>query len=740
MDYISPRDYDYIKNKYHDSKKPWDGTRRFIRKDELFSKETGIDADEICKRVMEQDEQLKDFPHPIRKARALEFILENTRISCDFRDRYPAINVSDRPIEKTVVSLWRREVFGEIIPEVEEKRQLFERLGIVTIWADYDHSMPIWERVLSLGFSGLLEECEKARAERKLTEDEDAFFEGIRITYTAIINFLGRLAELAEKTPGSERMAKALRSIQNGAPKTFYEALLLNFLYFFISEHIDGLQVRSLGNFDRIFAPFYEADIARGVSREEIKEDIAYFLMQFVAIGNYWNQPVYLGGENEDGSSLANELSYTFLEVYRKMNTCTPKIQIKITESTPRELVCLALDLIRHGNNSIVFVNDTNMQRALIRAGIPKEEARLCHVTGCYEYQPQDAYLTGMNYFNLLKPLEYALHEGFDPLSKQQTGIKCPPPSSFKSFDEFLLEYERQLLHVIDKTIEVVNGFEDYLAYINPLSMLSATFPSAVAKAKDAIGGGAKYNNTMLSLGGLADVGDSLLMIKKYVYDKKLLTLSELVAILDKNFEGEERLRLTLLRDREKYGNNIDSADAMTLHVANFCIDNIYGRKNSNGRGGKWLCSFHVARFSYRWADKTAACPNGRKHGEELSKNLSPTLGQARSGSTATVLSFTKLDQTKIPANLSLDLAFLPSSVKGDDGLMAMYGLLMTFVKRGGHAAHFNVFDAEMLRDAQAHPDKYADLQIRISGWNVLWNNIDKSEQEGFIRQAEALS
>ena len=143
--------------------------------------------------------------------------------------------------------------------------------------------------------------------------------------------------------------------------------------------------------------------------------------------------------------------------------------------------------------------------------------------------------------------------------------------------------------------------------------------------------------------------------------------------------------------------------------------------------------------MSYVQAPTTLASANGRRRGEELSKNLSASMGQNREGATAAILSATKLDVTTFGYDAPLDLGLLPSAVKGEDGLEAMYGLLMTFCRRGGHAIHINVFDADTLRDAQAHPEKYQDLQIRVCGWNVLWNNIGKAEQDGFIRQAEAL-
>ena len=477
------------------------------------------------------------------------------------------------------------------------------------------------------------------------------------------------------------------------------------------------------------------------MSEEEIRSDLAYFFLQFVAISNYWNQPVYLGGEKADGTTEINELSYLFLDVYDQMSIYTPKIQLKLSDSTPKNIVYKMLDMIRRGNNSLVFVCEKTIREALVRNGATEEEARTCVIKGCYEYGTIGSYGAGMNYLNLLKPLEYTLHEGRDAVTGEAAGLPCPPPSAFDTFDKFLAEYERQLKNVIDLTVEVVNGFEGYLAEMNPLSMLSATFPTCLAQGKDAIAGGSLHNGSELMFGGLADVADSFTMIQKHVYEQKTLTLSELVAMLDRNFEGEgdEIFRQALLRDREKYGNNQARPNEFAKYLISIFQKNLCGRPNNEKRGGTWSFGTHVARQSYVWGDKSLASPNGRKRGDEVSKNASPTLGQAKSGATAAILSVTELDASVLPADFALDLGLLPSAVRGDEGLDAMYGLVKTFQKRGGHAIQINVFDADTLRDAQKNPEKYADLQIRVSGWNVLWNNISKEEQDGFIRQAEAL-
>jgi formate C-acetyltransferase len=267
--------------------------------------------------------------------------------------------------------------------------------------------------------------------------------------------------------------------------------------------------------------------------------------------------------------------------------------------------------------------------------------------------------------------------------------------------------------------------------------MLSATYPSCLEKAKDALQGGSARNGSGIAIGFLATIADSLAMIQKYVYEEKRLTLAELRDILDVNFEGHEELRRMLWSDREKYGNNLDRPDRIAKDVYDYCVASVCGRPNA--RGGKWECGFHIARMCYTQGESTAATPDGRRRGEELSKNLSASMGMNREGATAAILSITKIDATKFSSDACLDLGLLPSATQGPEGLEAMYGLLMTFCNRGGHALHMNVFDAETLRAAQKEPEKYQDLQIRVCGWNVLFNNICKEEQDGFIRQAESL-
>ena len=160
MEYIHDTDYAYITEKYRDLTNRSHTSNRFVRNDALFAESTGLTSDEILEGIRKQDSVLSHLSHPVRKAKAFAYVLEHTRINCDSRDRFPAIHMIDRPLNKTVIAAWNNEVFTKIIPEVNPIRSAMEKNAIATMWTDYDHSVPYWDRILPLGFAGILRERE----------------------------------------------------------------------------------------------------------------------------------------------------------------------------------------------------------------------------------------------------------------------------------------------------------------------------------------------------------------------------------------------------------------------------------------------------------------------------------------------------------------------------------------------------------------------------------------------------
>jgi formate C-acetyltransferase len=448
--------------------------------------------------------------------------------------------------------------------------------------------------------------------------------------------------------------------------------------------------------------------------------------------------PFYFGGTNADGSSAINELSYWILEEYNDMNILDPKLHIKVSENTPQDFIDYALNMIRSGRNSIVFVGEPCIIRTMTKHGYSLQEARTADIKGCYEYCVRGGCVeTAPFTLNVVKILGLALHNGIEVLSGKRQGPETGDVSQFTSFRQFYRAFMRQLFYQLDRNLKYALRLEEHLDECTPAPMISGTFESSLRRAVDGYARGAKYNNTNVWICGTATTADSLAMIKRWCFDRKKFTLPALVEMLDRDFEGDEIIRQQLLNDPEKYGNNQTLPDRLAVHFASAVAKRINGKPNS--RGGIITVALHASNRFFQWADCCEATADGRKRGDELSKNMSAGQGNAISGATSLVASVLKFDSSLFMADLPVDIMLHPSEVKGDAGLAAMRSLLMTYIKNYGHAMHFNVMDASILRDAQKNPEKYRDLQVRICGWNVYWNSISKREQDAYIRQAEKL-
>jgi formate C-acetyltransferase len=228
---------------------------------------------------------------------------------------------------------------------------------------------------------------------------------------------------------------------------------------------------------------------------------------------------------------------------------------------------------------------------------------------------------------------------------------------------------------------------------------------------------------------------DALLAIKEIVYERREMTLSELCDVMDGNWNGHDTLRLRMLRSPRKWGNNNSEANALGAEAIDRFAAQINGKPNA--RGGIFLASGHCARQYIELGEMTGATPDGRRKGDEISKNLSPTMGADTEGATALVQTLAASSATILPGDYPLDMMLHPSVCIGDKGLNAMRALVEVFHANGGSVIQFTVFSAEELRAAQKHPERYENLQVRVCGWNVRWNDLSRKEQDAYIRRAE---
>lgn len=735
-------DREFIENKYHKTDEPFDPYQRRAYHGYEFDKGTGLEDDEIREGLKKLREEIKSLPNPIVKAYAVKYVLENTKIDINEHDWFVGFWSLNRLADNITTDIWYKEIFEEVLPDVAEKMNAMNESGAVGIWPDFDHVVPDWNSLLELGLTGIINRAEKYKKmhESTLDSETEAFFDGIIIEYKAVIDVVDRLYRYAvtKKHDKAEKIAQCLKSIRDGAPKNIYEAMQLMYIYFIVSECFDSYQVRSLGNgLDSSLYSFYENDIKNGTfSKEEIREYFRYFLMQWSAIGNYWGQPFYLGGTDKNGDTKYNELSYLILDVYDRLDIYNPKIQIKINENTPDKLLFKAFDMLRRGHSSIVCCCEPAMIKAVMSYGATFDEAREMDIRGCYEtgvYANEVS--TGTGYVNALKAVEYVFTKGFEKNINDKIGLCTGNLSEFKNFEDFYKAVLKQWENLIEMSIDASNKYEKYLGYINPSNLYSGTISGALEKGVDAYQSGVKFNNSALLNCGFASLVDSVMAVKEFVYDSKSITLDELADALENNWEGYEDIHNKILKSSHKYGNNDYETDVYTEAMATYYALKVNNRPNA--RGGVYKAIMHSAMQFVWQGEKTGATPDGRYSGDEISKNASPSVGMDKNGVTALINSVLKTKPCNYPESHCVDVMLHPTVTAGDEGLRIMKGILFTYMKNGGQSIQFNVFNCDKLRDAQKKPKKYKNLQVRVCGWNVLWNNLSKKEQNAYIKRAE---
>lgn len=733
-----------IENKYHKTNEEFDGFQRMAYHGYDYDEATGLTDEEIDLALCEISKASGNKPHTAVKAQMVAYVLDHTRIDINENDYFIGLYSWGRLIDKYTVNPWYREVEKKADKRNSAtKRSELAATGTAWIGLDFDHTVPDWESMTRLGFRGMLKRADDAYEKLKkatgLTEKQEIFYCAVRTEYEAILRFIARLYEysLTKKFAKAETISASLKNLYEGAPKNTYDVLQMIYIYFMISESVEHYQVRSLGyGLDATLYPFFKRDIESNTfTKEEIARFTAYFLMQFYAMGNYWGQPFYLAGTNVDGSTKVNELSYLILDVYNSLGIYNPKIQIKISKYTLRDFVNKALDMIKSGSTSIVFCNEDIITKSLMRNGADYESAVDSVIKDCYEYTTKaDCIGISFNTFNALKPVSLVFNNGADKRTGIEIGIKTGDVTKFTSFKEFYAAYLAQFRHILETGTKQIDELEQYISEVNPMILYSATVPKCVKTLTDANDSGIK-NVTDVLLNGLASAADALMAVYELVFETKQTTLDELKKALDNNWEGYENLRLKALSCKHKYGVGDKTADYYANSVHQFFSSHFAGKRNCHG--GNYEYELHSARAFIEMGKLTEATPDGRRAGDETSKNASPTPGADKNGVTALINSVTEMDLSLADSGACLDIMLHPTAVCGDGGADILYGVLNTYMSKGGASVHFNIFNSDVLRDAQKHPEKYKNLQVRVCGWNVLWNNMSKAEQEAYIKRAE---
>lgn len=664
----------------------------------------------------------------VQKAKRIAYLLKNVQI-----DICPAEIFADKINHGQI--MW--DLFWENYVEVRHEWPEEEKMGETAyavksfnINLDFGHIGPDWDFLMEKGIVGVIDRLKEQKA---LHPEKSAYYDSGVIVYEGIIALILRYAELAETIGGAnmEFLAENLRVLSKGAPQNLAQAMELSFLMYRLLTHVETTSIRSLGGIDRLYAPFVEKDLAKGTFTEEnIRELTARFLWRINAMNVTANMAFYICREDS-----YKAYSKIILEEYRKLDIFDPKLHVMYHENMDREVLDLILEMIREGKNSFVFINTAVVSESLEAIGVSPEDAAKVTVYGCYETAAEGTEVpcTCGGMFNLAKSVEFALNNGTD----MKTGIQFGPQTGegFVDFDGFLDAVKSQLLYSADLCMDIFAKYESSYCRHLPTPMISSTYETSVMKGIDLYDGGAKYNNTSVVGAGLATLVDSVMMVKKLVFEEKKIGFAELRDCLKNNWEGYENLRNYSISHPCKYGNNIPEADDVAVLLTEAFQKSINNRPN--GRGGVFRCGLFSVDWRFWMGNDTAATADGRLAGEPISKNTAASIGRDKQGVTALMHSMLKLDSVQTPDGYVADIALHESAVRGEEGMIAFKGLLLAFMKKKGFSVHFNVLSPEVLKQAQAEPEKHRNIQIRLCGWNVRFVDLSKRDQDEFILQSE---
>jgi formate C-acetyltransferase len=271
-------------------------------------------------------------------------------------------------------------------------------------------------------------------------------------------------------------------------------------------------------------------------------------------------------------------------------------------------------------------------------------------------------------------------------------------------------------------------------ATMMPAPFLSVITDDCIRKGKDYNAGGARYNNTYIQFVGIGSLTDCLAAVKQTVFDDRAMGLGDLVAALDANFQGREILRQRLVNRTRKYGNDDDDADGLAVRAFDALVEEVDGRPNT--KGGRYRVEMLPTTSHVYFGSVTGAMPDGRKAGLPLSEGISPVQGADRRGPTAVFKSAAKMDHLKTGGAL-LNMKFTPALLAGDGGIENLGHLVRAYFRMNGHHVQFNVVRAETLRKAQAEPEAYRDLIVRVAGYSDYFCDLARELQDEIISRTE---
>jgi formate C-acetyltransferase len=610
------------------------------------------------------------------------------------------------------------------IPEIFTKAEFetIKKEHAIHEWGKVSNINVRYSLMLDSGTVKKREEVKNALADFQKAGNENAvvFCETLLDVLDALESFADKYREEALKV-GNKISADVFSRIPREKPRTFLEALqFLRLLHYAMWCNYN--YHNTLGRFDQYMYPYYKADMDAGrLTRETALELLEEFFISFNKDSDLYpgmqqgdnGQSMVLGGLNPDGSESYNDLSALCLDASLELHLIDPKINLRVNKKTPIELYDKGSVLTKQGLGFPQYANDDVVIEAMKRWGYVEEDAYNYVVAACWEFiipgQAMD--IVNINGLSFTKALNEALDK------------------KWSSFDE-LLGLVKETIH--SQALEIMAATANI--YMESAPIVSLMMDGCIERGRD-ISLGAKYNNYGIHGTGLTTAVDSLAAIRKYLFEEKFFTKDDLRSMLENNFDGCDEVLNTLRYQAPKMGNDDDKTDALATTLLNWFADSLEGHRND--RGGIFRAGTGSAMY-YIWHSKEEkATPDGRRTGEALACNYSPSLFSRCKGPISIIKSFAKPNLVRVANGGPLTIELFDQMFRNEEAIHKVAQFVKSFIDMGGHQMQINAVNRDTLKDAKKHPENYRNLIVRVWGWSGYFVELDEVYQDHIIERME---
>lgn len=675
--------------------------------------------------------------------------------------------------------------YGHTFPRyetLEEEKQFFKyQLNRKSVWG---HHNPNYTKVLNKGLKAITDEARDflSKVPQSETETIDWYKSVIMsLESTQILSerYVNLLREKAQKTNSNKEKKELLNIAEICSrvpmqPASSFQEALQSVWFVHIILH-STLNYTSLGRLDQYLYPYYKNDIDNNkITKSFAKELLGSFLIKFneriqlnnehienhftygdwsqggdldqihQAISkdadfnygqtsNSWLQNCILSGITPEGNDGTNELTYLIMELMNELELTNPMVSIRLHKDSPKEVIKAAALRLSEGGAQPTIFNDDVIIPGLIGLGISEQDARDYSNDGCWETLPQGKTQAFFGHIELLLCLESLLNRGKSLLNNHSIGLNFENLAKYETFEEFFDAFKSQLKDSFNKLISNKVKYYDYTYGIAPDPLLSGILDDCIKNGKDITQKGARYIIYAPLLTGLSHCVDSLAAIKHMVYDKKMISISDLIEILRNNWDEQELLRQYAVNKIPKYGNDNDYADNICVELLETYVSYC---KEWNDKIDWLTISPGVGTFENYSAmgHLCGASADGRLAQQPLSSNYSPSFGQDKEGPTSIVLSSTKFDLKKLCNGCPIDIR-IEIDKENEKSIESLEAFIRAFISSGGNIITITSVSADTLKAAQKEPEKYASLRVRLGGLTAYFVQLCEQQQNEYIRR-----